>query len=228
MISHKYRFVFVHIPKTAGTSIEEAFGHFEGDEGRGCQDHRTIRDFEPLGIEAFLGGQSENYRSIAKRFAHLFRKSEYAKNCEKLDALQYKEYFKFTVVRNPWARVFSWYKNVMRDELHRSNFGIPADVPFRDFLMRYRSNWALRTQMHWLRDLSGQIPFDFIARFESLDSDFETLCNHLNCNGLVRLPHAIKGSGEDYRDYYDRDTRAIVADRYREEIEYFEYSFEQS
>ena len=226
MISHQYRFIFVHIPKTAGTSIEEAFGHFEGSEGRGRQDHRTIRDFEPLGLGTWVGGQPENYKSAVKRVVHLLRKPEYEKNCEKVNAQQYADYFKFTIVRNPWARVFSWYMNVMRDERHLSSLGVSRDVSFQEFLLKCRSNWALRTQMHWLKDFGGQLPFDYIARFESLEADFRILCDRLGCAEQIQLPHRIKGTGEDYRNYYDAETREIVADRYREEIEYFEYSYE--
>ena len=42
MISHKHKYkcIFIHIPKCAGTSIEKALGHFELYNGRGRQDHR--------------------------------------------------------------------------------------------------------------------------------------------------------------------------------------------
>ena len=46
MISHKYKCIFIHIPKCAGTSIEQALGHFDEYSGRGRQDHRTIRMIE--------------------------------------------------------------------------------------------------------------------------------------------------------------------------------------
>jgi hypothetical protein len=46
MISHEYKCIFVHIPKTAGSSIEQKLGWF--DELKwGVQDHRTIREIEP-------------------------------------------------------------------------------------------------------------------------------------------------------------------------------------
>ena len=46
MISHKYKFIHIHIPKCAGTTIEKALGHFDGHKGRNGQDHRTIRMLE--------------------------------------------------------------------------------------------------------------------------------------------------------------------------------------
>lgn len=46
MISHKYKCIFIHIPKCVGTSIEQALGHFDEYSGRDRQDHRTIRMIE--------------------------------------------------------------------------------------------------------------------------------------------------------------------------------------
>ena len=48
MISHDYRCIFIHIPKCAGTSIEDALGHLDNHPGRGGQDHRSIRIIEPI------------------------------------------------------------------------------------------------------------------------------------------------------------------------------------
>lgn len=47
MMSYKYKCIFIHIPKSAGTSIEQTLGHFKQLK-RGVQDHRTIREMEPM------------------------------------------------------------------------------------------------------------------------------------------------------------------------------------
>ena len=84
------------------------------------QDHRTIRQIEPEAeavgaldkVRAWLGGAEEptDPQTVTPR--------------------QYQSYFKFTFVRNPWARAFSWYRNVMDDERHQAKHGVPADCSF--------------------------------------------------------------------------------------------------
>ena len=69
MISHKYKFIFIHIEKTGGTSINDFFNFDDVYEK-----HGTINYF----------------------------KNEYGKKL-------FDEYFKFTIVRNPWDWLVSRY-----------------------------------------------------------------------------------------------------------------------
>jgi hypothetical protein len=86
----------------------------------------------------------------------------------------FKKYFKFTVVRNPWNRVYSWYRNVMRDEKH----GIPP-CEFSVFLKKYKDNWAIRPQTYWIKDFDGSIPLDHIVRFEKLNKGMKKVFKKL-------------------------------------------------
>lgn len=47
MISHRRK--RIHIPKTAGTSIEQKLEHFDAAKD-GVQDHRRLRDVEPISL----------------------------------------------------------------------------------------------------------------------------------------------------------------------------------
>ena len=46
MISHKNKYIFIHIPKCAGTSVEKALGQDDDGIHKDLQDHRTIRQLE--------------------------------------------------------------------------------------------------------------------------------------------------------------------------------------
>lgn len=227
MVSHQHRFIFIHIPKTAGTSIEDAFDHFSEFKGRGGQDHRTIRDLEPLRPEYFLTPDAGRYRDLGRRYANRLRNTKNPANRIYVNADQYQDYFKFSFVRNPWSRAVSWYKNVIRDEIHRAEFKIPENISFKEFIIDYPDNWGLKPQTHWLKSFNGDYPLDFVGRFESLESDFKEACAKIGSPPNISLPHKIKGNGVDYRTFFDQESVEILAERYSEEIDFFGYSFDE-
>lgn len=225
MISHKYRCIFIHIPKCAGTSIESALGHLENHTGRGGQDHRIYRHIEkPLPIKEVLSS-GNNIREAWRRFRNSFKIPENPRNAYTVTKEQFQSYYSFSFVRNPWARAFSWYQNMMADPLHRKNLNIPDNQPFSEFLAKHAGKGYLRPQTYWLKNYSGSIELDFIGRFENLQEDFKKICQDLNIDG-VQLPHKLKSKNVDYRDYYHDGLVELVAEVYSEEIEMFGYTFD--
>jgi len=226
MISHKYKCIFIHIPKCAGTSIESALGHFKNYSGRNRQDHRNIRSIEqPLFTPQILSSK-ENIYEFMHRILYHFDIVQNPLNKLTVTRKQYKNYFKFTFIRNPWARAYSWYKNVMRDEVHKKNYNLTNQIPLRVFLQLYSGKGMLKPQLYWIKNFHGDIPLDYIGRFETINEDFKKICEALQIPPIT-LPHIIKGSGESYHDHYDKESIDIVMKTYKEEIEMFGYYFEK-
>ncbi len=226
MISHTHRCIFIHIPKCAGTSIENALGHFDGHEGRGGQDHRGIRMLEqpfptPL---AFTG--KENIEESLRRIKFPYKSNPNPRNKYTVNKAQYDSYYKFTIVRNPWARAYSWYKNVLRDEIHQQRLGINMqEIDLIEFFRRFVGRGMLRPQTYWLKNFKGEIPMDYVGRFEHLAADFEEVCRRMGKEPII-LPHKIKGSTGGYREKFDDASIDLIAKFYQEEIELFGYTFE--
>jgi hypothetical protein len=225
MISHKYKCIFIHIPKCAGTSIEKVLGHFDDFDGRGGQDHRSLRLLVPK-------VDPKNYLRSKGNFFEGVRKLKYSlgsqpnpQNKVTVNQAEYENYFKFSFVRNPWARAFSWYKNAIRDKVHRELLQIEAEITFQQFLERFIGKGFLKPQTYWLEDFNGEVSLDFVGKFESLHEDFHKVCEHLDL-GEIKLPHAVKGdSGSCYREAYNDELIQLVADFYAKEIKLFDYEF---
>jgi len=221
MISHKYKCIFIHIPKCAGTSIEIALGHAQAI-GRGMQDHRALRQLiRPIPISALTS--LENLRLL--KILLYRQKTPNPNNHVYPKCNQYRNYFKFTIVRNPWARVHSAYKNLASDPHHRRRYRIPEGMPFDEFLPRHIGEGMLKRQTYWIQDFDGRIGLDFVGRFENLNEDFAHACQEMGVEPIP-LPHEIRSPNPThYRDAYSPELRDMVARFYRQEIELFGYEW---
>jgi hypothetical protein len=90
-------------------------------------------------------------------------------------------------------------------------------------------DWRVNTagpelQSDFVCDASGDLLVDFLGHYETLAVDFAQVCARL---GISRaLPHKNRSQHHNYLEYYSAETRALVADAYRADIERFGYEFE--
>lgn len=147
--------------------------------------------------------------------------SRHAKYSEALELYpESKNYFKFCFVRNPWDRIVSFYF-FKKDGL--ATVKIPKDMSFKQFV-----NLVITEHKITMPDQYGHIEgfdnFSFIGRFENLQQDFNFVCDKI---GIQRqqLLHDNKTKHKHYTEYYDDETREIVAEKYARDIEYFGYKF---
>ncbi len=94
MVSHEYKCIFIHIPKCAGTSIENALGHFEGHLGRDRQDHRAIRMLERPLLNANIISSKENIKIGLRRMRYKLSTQKNPRN-------------KFTVNKNSMSNILN-------------------------------------------------------------------------------------------------------------------------
>lgn len=235
MVSHEYRCIFLHIPKCAGTSVETALGHSiepdpeqqKGEVGRGSQDHRPLRELEkPFLVSAFSIADDwlPVVWPVTKRIRRRNKNIANPKNLITVNKKQYKSYFKFTIVRNPWARLLSSYKNIEQDPIHRRRMGFDEMPSLLDFLRSGKAGMFLYPQTYWLKDRRGNIPLDFVAHFENIQEDWEVIRQHLNLPESG-LPHKLNRGSRGYREAYSDEARNFVQKNYAEEIELFNYEF---
>ena len=201
MISLRKRFLFVHIPKTAGNSIQSVLRDYSEDELVAL---RTEQD----GIERF-GLRNPKYK--IKKHSTL---SEYR---NALDDEQFRNLYKFTCVRNPWDRMVSYYFT-------------PTQNPETWNRKKFRGTITKAVSVpDYLRIDNGEVdPFanvDYIMRFENLADEFRAVCAAIGISP-ANLPQYNRSSREHYSKYYDDELRELVRARFAAEIERFDYKFE--
>ncbi len=221
MISHADKCVFVHVPKCAGQSVETFFLA------------RLGLDWESRAPLLLLS--NEIPKLGPPRLAHL-RARDYVAN-RWMTPEQFRTYFKFAFVRNPWDRTASFYR--FMGYHRRCSFPrfVRRHLPR---LLRGDKAWLLRPQAEYLLDAEGNLLVDFVGRFETLQQDFSRACAamgiadarlpHVNSSRvprsrLPRLMRLMRPRDVPYRELYDDAARRMVASLYAADVAAFAYEF---
>lgn len=142
---------------------------------------------------------------------------------------EYDDYFKFTIVRNPWDRFLSFYQDKVRNnlqQLSQNDQEIFSDLTFKDSVFKLTTKDLEQCDLHY-RLQTKMFPIDnidFIGKFENLQEDFGIVCNKIGIPHQ-KFPQKNKSKHKHYTEYYDDETKEIVAEKYAKDIECFGYEF---
>lgn len=195
MISIKYKYIFIHIPKCAGSTIEDAL-----------QDDSCI----------LRKNTWPNNLNVTYPLNHLT-----LDDVEKSKIIfpHFSKYYSFTFTRNPFDRLVSEYF-YLKKRLKKLSKDIKKGLIFlSDKNETGISGNHCMQQYKFIND-----SINYIGRLENLQQDFDTICDEIGIP-QIDLPHKNKTKHKHYTEYYDDETRAIVAERYAKDIEYFGYKF---
>ena len=166
-------------------------------------------------------------------FDHL-KDFDFTRDQEHSDLIQKHKYWPnlgttFTFVRNPYARLVSIYHFLGQ----RAEMSKKTDQDFKELLI-FRKGFN-----HWIRndveygdiwskkkqqvDWFSNRQVDIILKIEEIDQDFKKIQELLNC--YEPLPHINKSIHDDYRSYYDQETKKLVENLCRKDLERFGYDF---
>ena len=231
MISHKHSTIFVHIPKVAGQSIETMFLNDLGLDWNTRQE-LLLRKRKPTEKGPF-------------RLAHL-KAREYVK-LGYLGPQEFDDYFKFSFVRNPYSRAYSYYKYL----------GYANIISFKDFLKLVLTkkvdsgHFFFIPQTDYLYSEDDELLVDFVGKFERINEDIQHVIQKSNLSQKT-LPHVNKSKNElnrgiskiirnpllltrlktknkiyrDYREAYDEECKNLVQDLYSSDLNNFQYEFD--
>jgi len=215
LLSHRYKFLFVHIAKTGGTSVRGALNRYR------WRDPYYLPQWIASKMSAWTGHQVG---------IKLPRHAKAITAQEMLPREFYDSLFKFAFVRNPWDLQVSSFHHIRRERPHL----MKPDETFEHFLKRkldpdrpwqYHVDTSITPQSDYLVDLSGSLIVDYVGRYENLAADFQHCCNVIGI-APPGLPHKRKAEDRSrYRNYYSEETQELVRAHFERDIALFGYEF---
>lgn len=196
--------VFIHVPKTAGTSINVAFD-IPVLNNLGLIRHRFVnRGLVTFGHMDYLALVRDGY--VSRRFHERSRK--------------------FAFCRNPYDRAVSLYEYLRKiDKLDHGR-------SFLDFCRTLKQSPPIglyntmglsqcNPQVRWLEN----IKLDFVGRYERIDLDLKRLGSFLALPP-VETPFENRSARQPYRRYLCAESTALLNEYYREDFDAFGYATE--
>ena len=211
LIDYDNKAIFIHIPKTAGISVTACLKHLVG---KSVTIERSILSYssdtfnqipqithvtEHSGVNDILAGGFPNVKDINK-------------------------FFVYTVVRNPWAQLYSTYNFFKKIELEGFN------MTFEDMIKELPTfKYMISSMYGWIYDSRGYKRVDEIVYLEDFDNQWKQKIHSKLPMYPERINSRLNTTREpfyDYRHHYTDEMVDIVSQERAKDIEIFGYTFE--
>lgn len=199
-VSHKHKFIFIHIPKCGGQSLLQA-----KRQNAMLYPHLGNGDICPGGHRTLAGIMQDR----------------------RLNWEDVKDYWKFTIVRNPYDRmVTAWLWSIRW-------FG---DMSFGEFVSRWdeagkrvshrwfdRGYWTM--QSDFLRGINGE-KVDTVYKLEKYTEAITDIFNKLRLPKPEVIAHIgpTRRKKKPWQEYYDVETKELVELIYKKDFDLLGYS----
>ena len=211
IISRGRRYVFVHIPKTGGTSLALAL------------EDRAMKDDVMLGDTPKARKRRRRVQGV-ETAGRLWKHSTLADIDGLVTAEELSGLFCFTLVRNPWERVASYYRWLRGQGFDHPAVALAKATDFAGFLRHPQTQASLRAwpARRYMQDAAGRERCDLYIRLEHFAQDGAPLFEHLGFE--LELPRVNTSVGEAA---YTPELRDLVAELCAEEIARFGYVYQE-
>lgn len=216
LISHKFKFLSICIPKTATKSLRHTLSQYIDITG------------------------NPNAKNKETFYQHEIAKSAKQKFIER--QWDWNDYFKYTIIRNPWARyasLYTWsqhtyeeFKKLPYESLnpihkhHLSTFDAMynKDSKLDNVAILKRIINSNQSQDEFYL-IDNQIAVNYIGRMENIDRDFLHICKMVNIDTPPKLKYENKSYAYSYKDLYNQELVDLVAQKEKYTIDHYGYQY---
>lgn len=241
IISYRHKFTFVHVTKTAGSSVsvylarhlgplDIMIGSWGDAMQRGVRPNFRSSAYAVLCVSPFsvirslaTGRDLPVNRGYRNRFGKRLGDHATASQISRFDPKAWDRHFKFTFVRNPYLRVVSIYRWGYRDD--------PSPPGFSEMLRRMEEEEPRRPLTNWnswkAYTIDNRIAVDFVGRQETFIGDMREICGRIGIpfDEALLTHEKRRRTTADYGTFYKPGDRERVARLFAPEIETFGYRF---
>lgn len=206
VINHKYKFLFVHIHKTGGSSIRNSLLELEGSEFY-AHHHTHLKwinynNFNSYYKFCFVRNPWDRLVSWYCGILKLRTNNNFQRYIKSYSS-NFSEFLNCTRVIH--ERIFS------KNEKNSDN-----SIPY------YKS--ISYNQLDYISDVYNNNIANYIGKFENLNNDWAILLDNLKIN-FITLKKDNVGNHKNYKNYYNEEDILKVKNLYKKDIEFFNYTF---
>ena len=214
ILSHGRKYIFVHIPKTGGTSLALAL------------ESKAMKDDVMLGDTPKAKKRRNRVKDV-KTTGRLWKHSKLSDIYGLVDQAQVEDYFVFTLVRNPWDRMVSYYHWLREQMFDHPHVALAKRLEFSPFLNDPMTQAVMGADgaTRYVSDRDGVDRCDLYLRLEHLVQDVAVLEEALEMR-LGVLPHANRSTRGAYQAYYSDADAALIERLFTPDITRFGYAFD--
>jgi hypothetical protein len=207
LISKKHKFIFIHVPKNAGTSVHNALLE---QSNIACRYQKTRMMYY---FKKIVGN---NY------YLSTFNKHIPVTDLKRIIGDKWNQYQSFAICRNPYDRIVSRYhffKKVNDSYEHRKYKNVSS---FKEHVMSLNDKTWNDLQT-WYISTDGKIGVDHLLRFESLEADWKNLLKELKLPSIELFTKNRSPRATNYLEYYDQEILEKVNQLYKYDFEMLGY-----
>lgn len=244
ILSHKCKFIFFANGKTGSKSIEWALKKYDDNAKFPLlwKIAQYTRDRLSVPSKIFPNTSNRFLTALLNIIKTPYRsKMEFGEDLpaiehvgpsivkEKIDNKIWNEYFKFVFVRNPWDWILSGYFSMNKEEAKNMiKFEEEHFWKYWEHSKQYKIYPEVENifQYNWVYDQNGEKLVDFVGKYETLQEDFNEVGKRIGLP-YMKLSHINRNKirRRSYREYYTAETKQLVAELYKKDVELFEYEF---
>lgn len=198
-ICYTLKIIFVHIPRTGGSSMENQL-------------------MKQLNVGEHSRFVFEINNPVPNRVVGHYKLSDYSYYVN-LD-----DYYTFSIVRNPWDLLVSYYE-YFRKKDKTDIVNVISLLSFEEFII-YLDKLKLKHKVtnfdEWIT--VGNKSVNFVAKLENLNDDYKIICNQLDIE-YKQIVKSNTSTRNTYTEYYNSKTKDIVFNLFKNDIIRYGYEY---